>query len=256
MLIDSHCHLDKLDLTKYGGDLAGALAAAKNNAVKHMLCVCIDLDHFDDVIAIATQYDHVQATVGLHPSETVDKEPCAEQLSILADHPKVVGIGETGLDYYHCKGDVTWQKERFRTHIQAAKKVQKPLIIHTRQAQQDTISIMKEEGAQQVRGVMHCFTESWEMAKQAMDLGFYISFSGIVTFDNAKELKELAKKIPLDRMLIETDAPFLAPIPHRGKPNEPAYVRYIAEHIAQLRNIEFTTVAQWTTQNYFTLFGE
>lgn len=253
-IVDSHCHLDTLDLAPYGGDLQRVLDAAKALGVHHFLCVCIDLDHFPTVLAVAEKYQQVFATVGLHPNEVVDSEPTIEQLVQLAKHPKVVGIGETGLDYYRTEEASDWQQQRFRTHIQAAKLSGKPLIIHSRAAKADTIRLMKEENAADVGGVMHCFTEDWEMAKQAMDLGFYISFSGIVTFRNAEILKEVAQRIPLDKMLVETDAPYLAPIPYRGKPNEPAYVRHVVEYIATLRGISAETVAEQTTKNFFNLF--
>ena len=255
MLIDSHCHLDQLNLDKYSGNLDAALQFAKEQGVEFFLCVCIDLLHFPQILAIAQGYEHVRVTVGLHPTEQAAEEPTMAQLVELAQNPLVLGIGETGLDYYRCEGDVEWQRERFRCHIQAAKAVQKPIIVHTRQAQEDTIRILVEENAASVGGVMHCFTETWEMAQQAMDLGFYISFSGIVSFPNAKALQEVVKKVPLEKMLIETDSPYLAPVPHRGKPNEPAYVRYVAECIAALKDVAVETVAEHTTRNFRRLFG-
>jgi len=255
MLVDSHCHLDQLDLTAHGGQIEQALAAARAAGVGHFLCVCIDLDHLDDVLAIAEKYDDVSASVGLHPNEAVATEPDVDTLLRLAKHPSVVAIGETGLDYYRSEGDVEWQRERFRTHIQAARQCHKPIIVHSRQARDDTIALMREQNASEVGGVMHCFTETWDMAKQALDLNFYISFSGIVTFKNAKELHDVAKKVPLENMLIETDSPYLAPIPFRGKPNEPAYVKYVAEHIAALKNIPVEQVAEITTGNFFKLFA-
>lgn len=250
MLVDSHCHLDRLDLTPYQGKLELALEQAKINGVGHFLCVCVVLEEVPNILRIAQDYENVQASVGLHPTEEVVEEPSVEQLVALANHPKVVAIGETGLDYYRCEGDIEWQRQRFRNHIRAAKEIQKPVIVHTRQAQADTIKILQEENASAVGGVMHCFTETWEMAQAAMDLGFYISFSGIITFANAKDLQEVVKKVPLDRILIETDAPYLAPVPYRGKPNEPAYVRYVAEAIAHLKNISFAEVAEQTTANF------
>lgn len=255
LLVDSHCHLDQLDLTPYGGDLSKALAKAHEMEVKHFLCVCITLEHFKDVLAVAEQYPQVDASVGLHPNEVdILKEPTADDLVLLANHPKVVAIGETGLDYYRSTGDVEWQRERFRQHIRAAKSTGKPLIVHSRQAKEDTLAILREEDAASVGGVMHCFTEDWAMAKAAMDLNFYISFSGIVTFNNAAEIQAVAKQMPLDRMLIETDSPYLAPIPHRGKPNEPAYVRFVAEFIAKLRGIAVPEIAEHTSNNFFALF--
>lgn len=255
LLVDSHCHLDRLDLGPFGGTLDGVLNAARDNGVEHMLCVCIDMGNFPDVKAIAEKYENVYATVGVHPNEQGDDEPDVAHLVSLADHPKVIGIGETGLDYFRSEGDVEWQRDRFRTHIAAAKQTGKPLIIHSREAREDTIRLMREEGAEQPGGIMHCFVEDWETAKAAMDLGFYISFSGIVTFNSAKALKEVAKKVPADRLLVETDSPYLAPVPHRGKGNQPAWVKYVAEHIAELRGESLESVAAQTTENFFRLFG-
>lgn len=254
MLIDSHCHLDLLDLTQFNHDLLNVLDAAKQNGVTHLLNVCADLKNFPNVLEIAKQYPNVYASVGLHPNEQVDKEPTTEELIQYTKDEKIIAIGETGLDYYRSEGDLTWQQDRFRRHIEAAKKSNKPLIVHTRQAREDTIVILKEESAAEVGGVLHCFTEDWNMAKEALNLGFYISFSGIITFKNAGELHEVVKLVPLEKMLIETDAPYLAPVPFRGKPNQPAYVRYVAERIAELKNISFEKVAEQTTQNFFELF--
>lgn len=254
MLVDSHCHLDMLDLTPYGGKLESLVEESKNVGVERILCVCVNLQKAQKIIAIAEQFDNVSASVGLHPSEKVVREPSSFDLAKLANHPKVVAIGETGLDYYYNSTDLDMMRNRFRRHIQAAVKVGKPLIIHTRNAHADTIKIMREENAKIVGGVMHCFTESWEMAQEAMDLGFYISFSGIVTFKNAKNVAEIAKRVNLEKMLIETDSPYLAPVPFRGKKNEPQYVRYIAEAISKLKNVSFNEVARKTTQNYYELF--
>lgn len=254
MLIDSHCHLNLLNLEKYDGDLAAMIAAANAVGVDHILCVGIDFVTAHDVIAIAQQFAQVSASVGLHPSETSDTEPDVEKIVRLATHPKVVAIGETGLDYYYNDSGLDNMRERFRRHIRAAKKLHKPLIIHSRAAHQDTIQIMREEGANEIGGVMHCFTESWQMAEEAMALGFYISFSGIVTFKNAKNVAEVAAKVPLENMLIETDAPYLTPVPFRGKPNEPQYVRFVAEKIAELKNISIDEVAAQTTKNFQQLF--
>jgi TatD DNase family protein len=252
-LVDTHCHLDQLDLSKYSGDLNKAIEYAEKNDVKYFLCVCITLEKFPDVLAVAKKYPNVSASVGLHPNEEYS-EPTADELFKLAQDEKVVAIGETGLDYYRSTGDLDWQRDRFRQHIRAAKKANKPLIVHSRQAKEDTIKILKEENAQEIGGVMHCFTEDWEMAKKAMDLNFYISFSGIVTFKNAESIQDTARRMPLDRMLLETDSPYLAPNPHRGKPNEPAYVRYVAEYIAAQRGIDIVQLANQTTENYFNLF--
>lgn len=254
MLIDSHCHLNMLDLAVYNGDLNAALDAARNNGVGHFLSVCTELADIPLITAIAESHADVYISIGIHPNETAQQNLTEDELVKLAEHPKVIAFGETGLDYYRDTSDKASQQESLRRHIRAAKKCHKPLIIHTRQARADTIQILTEEQADTVGGVMHCFTEDWEMAQQSLDLGFYISFSGIVTFRNAVELKEIAQKIPLDRMLIETDSPFLAPIPFRGKPNEPAYVRYVAEHIAELRSISFEEVAEQTTENFKRLF--
>jgi len=253
-IVDSHCHLDRLDLNQFDGSLPKALEHAKQHNIAHMLCVCIDLENFKQVDTIAQSYDNIDASVGVHPTEQACEEPSLERLINLAQNNKVVAIGETGLDYFHCKGDVTWQQNRFRTHIQAAIASKKPLIIHTRNAREDTIAIMKEQHASAIGGVMHCFTESLDMAEKAMAEGFYISFSGIVTFKNASELQEVAKTIPLDRMLIETDSPYLAPAPFRGKTNLPSYTSYVAEKIAALRGIRIEEVAYTTSKNYFNLF--
>ncbi len=254
MLVDSHCHLDQLDLSQYDNNLAKALTAAQENGVGHILCVCIDMNNVEAVLACAKQYTWVSASVGVHPNTQDSHDPSLAELIQMAEAPHVVAIGETGLDYFRSEGDLTWQHERFRRHIQAAITVNKPLIIHTREAREDTIRIMQEESAGQVGGVMHCFTETLEMAEQAMALGFYISFSGIVTFKNAQELQALAKTVPLDRMLVETDAPYLAPVPYRGKTNQPAYVRHVAEFIAELRGISYEELAAATTDNFFKLF--
>ncbi len=256
-LVDSHCHLDRLDLSAHDNSLEKALAAAYTHGVKHMLCVCITLDDFPDMMRIVKSNDNISASVGLHPNETFDtSEPHAQDIADLAQDSKIVAIGETGLDYYRSTGDVEWQRERFRQHIRAARLVKKPLIIHTRQAKEDTLQIMREENAAEVGGVMHCFTEDWETAAHALDLGFYISFSGIVTFPNATAIQEVARNVPLNRLLIETDSPYLAPIPYRGKSNEPAYVRYVAESVANLRGIDINEVAEQTTENFFRLFKE
>lgn len=254
MLVDSHCHLDRLDLSQYDNNLDLAIKAAHGLGVGHFLCVCIDLDNFPAVLKIAEDYPNVFASVGVHPTEVIAIEPTQEQLIKLAQHPKVIALGETGLDYYRDDSHKSVQQQRLREHILAAKEVNKPLIIHTRQAREDTINILKEEQADTVGGVMHCFTEDLAMAKKAMELNFYISFSGIVTFKNATELQAIAKTIPLDRILIETDAPYLAPVPYRGKPNQPAYVRYVAEYIANLRGISFEALATQTSKNFFNLF--
>lgn len=254
ILVDSHCHLDRLDLAPFDGELSNAISRARENGVGMMLCVSINMENFPDVLAIARQYDSIYATVGVHPNDTDGHEPDREELVRLASDEKVIGIGETGLDYYRSQGDLGWQQERFRTHIRAAKEVGKPLIIHSREAKEDTISIMREEGAEAASGIMHCFVDDLETAEQAMEMGFYISFSGIVTFKNAVELKEVAKQIPSDRILVETDSPYLAPVPHRGKSNQPAWVRDVAEHLAELRGVSFEEIAEQTTANFHRLF--
>lgn len=251
MFIDSHCHLDFPDLVS---NLDELLANMQENKVNHALCVSVKLEDFPRVLALAEAHDHLYASVGVHPDYENINEPQADELAKLAEHPKVIAIGETGLDYFRLTGDLEWQRERFRQHIRASRQSNKPLIIHTRSAAEDTLRIMAEEGADQVGGVMHCFTESWDVAQKAIEMNFYISLSGIVTFKNAVALKDVAKRIPLDRMLIETDSPYLAPVPHRGKMNQPAYVRHVAEEIAKLRDISVDDVAFATTNNFFNLF--
>jgi TatD DNase family protein len=253
MFVDSHCHLNFPELSE---NIQSVRQLMHDEAISHALCVSVTLDKFPEVLSLAEQYENFYASVGVHPDYEDIQEPTVEELVKLADNPKVVAIGETGLDYFRLKGDLEWQRERFRTHIRAAVITQKPLIIHTRNAVTDTLNIMREEGVERVGGVLHCFTESLEMALSAIELGFYISFSGIVTFKNAKELKEVAKTIPLDRMLIETDSPYLAPVPYRGKMNQPAYVKYVAQEIANLRGIDIEEVAKATTENFFKLFKQ
>jgi TatD DNase family protein len=253
MLVDSHCHLNFPEFTE---NMPAVLQAMQDNGVNHALCIGVTLEKFPQVLAIAEANEHIWATVGIHPDNEDVEEADVERLLALADHPKVIGIGETGLDYFRLTGDLEWQRERFRTHIRAAIACDKPLVIHTRNAAEDTLRIMREEGAERCGGVMHCFTESQEVADQAMELGFYISLSGIVTFKNAQALKEVAKNIPLDRMLVETDSPYLAPVPFRGKTNQPAYVKHVAEHIADLRGISLGEVAEATTRNFFRLFKQ
>ena len=251
MLVDSHCHLDFPDLAVNIDEL---LANMRENDVGHALCVSVNLQDLPRVLALSEKYPNLFASVGVHPDYENLEEPQSIQLATLACHPRVVAIGETGLDYFRLKGDLEWQRERFRQHIRAARLCNKPLIIHTREAAEDTLRIMEEEGADTVGGVMHCFTESWEVAQRAMALNFYISFSGIVTFKKAVGLKDIATRVPLERMLIETDSPYLAPVPHRGKTNQPAFVKHIAEEIAALRGISLDQVAEATTRNFFKLF--
>lgn len=255
MYIDSHCHINFPELS---ARLPEIMARMADNRVTHALCVCVDLPEFPQVLSLAEQYPHIYASVGVHPDYEIEHEPAVEELVRLSGHPKVVAIGETGLDYYRLQGDLEWQRERFRTHIRASRASGKPLIIHTRSASEDTIRIMREEGAGTdaggAGGVMHCFTESLEVAEAAMDMGFYISFSGIVTFKSAKDLQAVARAVPLERMLIETDSPYLAPVPYRGKTNEPGFVRHVAEFIATLKEMPVEQVAQKTTNNFFNLF--
>ncbi|MDR5171452.1 TatD family hydrolase [Methylobacillus flagellatus] len=253
MLVDSHCHLNFPELRQNLEALRGAM---QQERVGHALCISVTLPDFPDVLAVAEAYDNFYASVGVHPDYEDEPDFTEDQLVELAAHPKVVAIGETGLDYFRLTGDLEWQRERFRTHIRAAIRAKKPLVIHTRNAAEDTLRLMREEHAEQVGGVMHCFTESLEVALAAIELGFYISFSGIVTFKNAVALKEVAKAVPLDRILVETDSPYLAPVPFRGKPNQPAYVRYVAEEIANLRGISYQEVEQATTENFFRLFKD
>ena len=252
--IDSHCHLDCLDLSKpeLPDQLSEVVALAKKNAVTAMLCVSLNLENFPKVLAIAKDYDAIYASVGLHPTEQACEEPSVERLLSLAADPNIIAIGETGLDYYWLKDRPEWQRERFRVHIAAANQCQKPLIVHTRNAREDTLAILRSEQAH--AGVLHCFTENYAMAKAALDLGFYISFSGIVTFKNAHVLQAVAKKIPLDRMLIETDSPYLTPVPYRGRANQPAYVREVASYLAALRGESLKKIAAAATENFEQLF--
>jgi TatD DNase family protein len=251
LLVDSHCHLNFEPLHAGVGEV---LQRARDSGVGHMLCVSVTLETFPEVRALAHSHDNLFASVGVHPNEREGREPTVEELIALADDARVIAIGETGLDYYRSQGDMAWQQERFRRHIRAAKLCGRPLIIHTREAAADTLRIMREEGAGDIGGVMHCFTESWEVARAALDLNFHISFSGIVTFRNAEALREVAKQVPPDRLLIETDAPYLAPVPFRGKTNEPAFVKHVAECLATLRTTSFEDIAAQTTKNFFTLF--
>jgi TatD DNase family protein len=252
-IIDSHCHIDRVDLDQFGGSMESMLAHAKDLSVEEFLCVCIDLEHFDDVFSLAKAHQQIYASVGVHPVEQEGKDPSVEELLALADHEKIIAIGETGLDYFHVKKDTAdWQRERFRRHIAVSNQSGKPMIIHTRDAKADTIEIMQQEQAQ--AGVMHCFSEDWETAKAALDLGFYISFSGIITFKSAADLREVAKKVPADRLLVETDSPYLTPVPYRGRANSPAYTYYVAEKLAEIRGVSVDNIAQQTTQNFNDLF--
>jgi TatD DNase family protein len=255
MLVDSHCHLDRLDLKPYNNSLSTLLEETREAGVGHLLCVSIDMENYPSMLELVEAFPQVSVSVGVHPNEKDCREPEPEELVELAKHPKNVAIGETGLDYFRSEGDLDWQRDRFRRHIAAARACNKPLIIHSRAAKEDTLEILRGEGASDVGGVMHCFTEDWEMAKQALDLGFYISFSGIITFRSAEELREVAGKVPADRLLIETDAPYLAPVPHRGKPNYPHYVAQVADALAQLRGMTQQELETVTRENFFRLFN-
>lgn len=250
MLVDSHCHLQMLDPSE---PTEAVLARAAEAGVQHCLTVAVSLADSARTLALAQKFPQVSASVGAHPSDD-GPEPTAAELVQLAQSPHAVAVGETGLDYHYNKGDLEWQRERFRQHIRAAREVGKPLIVHTRDAREDTVRILREEKAHEVGGVMHCFTEDYDMAARCLDMGFYISFSGIVTFRNAESLREVARRVPLERMLIETDSPFLAPVPHRGKPNQPALVRHVAEKIAELRELPVEEIGRITTENFFRLF--
>jgi len=253
-LIDSHCHLPLIATPER--PIEDIVRSAVDNDVSYMLCVCVELETFAEVRQTAIEFPNVFASLGVHPNtDGSAREPTIEELLELGNDPAVVAIGETGLDYFRSEGDLDWQRDRFRHHIRAARDLGKPLIIHTRDAAADVIEILRQERAQDVGGVMHCFVDDWETASAAMDLGFYISISGIVTFNSAADLRDVAARLPLDRLLIETDSPWLAPVPRRGKQNEPAYVRYTAEFLAALRNMPLETLAQATSANFFELFA-
>lgn len=256
MIIDSHCHLDRVDLALHGGDLSRALDAARAAGVGGFLNVNIDLEHEADVRRIAEQHADVWFSVGVHPSEQEGEEPDIDRLLALASHPKCIAIGETGLDYHWCKGDTDWQRERFRVHLRAAREAGKPVIVHTREAREDTLRILGEEGVGKVGGIMHCFTEDMATAQAALALGMHISFSGIITFRNADSLREVARSVPPDRLLVETDSPYLAPVPYRGKPNEPRYVVDVCTCLAGLRGVGVEEMARLTTANFRRLFPQ
>jgi TatD DNase family protein len=256
MMIDSHCHLDRIDLAPYQNDLAVFMQKLATQQITDLLCVAIDLDNLPAMWELVKGFNNISISAGVHPNVELDIEPTVDDLITIAKDKRVVAIGETGLDYFRSSGDLSWQQERFRTHIETAKQLQLPLIIHSREAKDDTWRILKEEGAEQVGGVIHCFTEDWDMAQRCMDLGFYISFSGIVTFKNAATLQDVARRMPEDRFLIETDSPYLAPMPHRGKPNYPLYVRHVAEKMAELRECSFEQVCTSSTANFHALFSK
>lgn len=251
MLVDSHCHLD---FPEFEGRIDAIRGEMHANGVTHALCVCVSLDGWPKVRSLAENYENFLASVGVHPDHEDHSPLDSARLLELATHPKVVAIGETGLDYYRARGDLSWQRDRFRTHIRAAKSCGKPLIVHTREAAADTLQIMRDEGAEAVGGVMHCFTETLDVADAAIAMNFFISFSGIVTFKNALALKEIAKSVPLERLLVETDSPYLAPVPFRGRTNHPGLVRHVAEEIARIKGISLEQVGQITSRNFFELF--
>lgn len=254
MFVDSHCHLDRIDLSPYQGQLTGAIDAAHSCGVTRMLCVGIDMRNAKDVIDIANKYPGIYASVGVHPMDVGAKLAQEQELLSFASHSCVVAIGETGLDYYYSKESSELQQQSFHQHLSLSSRLKKPVIVHTREAQEDTIAIIKESGDLDVGGVLHCFTESWEMAKQAMDLNYFISFSGIITFKNAGELRDVVKQIPLGRLLIETDSPYLAPVPYRGKKNEPKYLVEVAQCVAQLTGLSVEDVSRITSENFEKLF--
>jgi TatD DNase family protein len=251
-LVDSHCHIDFPELA---ADTAGVLERMRLNGVTHALCVNVNLEDFPRVLDLAQGHDNLFATVGVHPDHREGADPSWEEIARLAERERIVAIGETGLDYYRIEGDAEWQRRRFRNHIRAAREVDKPLVIHCRAASEDLLAIMREERAAEVGGVMHCFTESWPVAEQAMAMNFFISFSGIVTFRNAAAIREVAARVPWERLLVETDSPYLAPVPVRGKTNEPAFVRHVAASLAQIRSTDLVHVARVTTANFFRLFN-
>lgn len=258
MLVDSHCHLNSINLALFDNNLDNVIQEATLQGIEHLLTVCVELADFPALCAISERYQQVSISVGVHPAQEEDEapEPTVALLSELAKHPRCVAIGETGLDYYHIKTEEAQQnqRQRFATHIKAAIKVNKPLIIHTRDAAEDTLAVMQSEQAHTVGGVMHCFSERWDIAKKAIDMNFYISISGIVTFKNAESVREVAQKVPLDRLLIETDSPYLAPVPYRGKPNHPALVRYVALTLSELHQISLDELARITTDNFYRCF--
>ncbi|MDX9874932.1 MAG: TatD family hydrolase [Spongiibacteraceae bacterium] len=254
MLVDSHCHLDRLDLTPYDGDLGAALQAAHAAGVTRMLCIGIDRGNAETVCQIARAHEGVYASVGIHPCDIADEVETAETLIALADRPEVIALGETGLDYHYSRERAAEQQASFRAHLRASKTLRKPVVVHTREAREDTLAILREEVDPAVAGVLHCFTETWEMAEAALELGFYVSFSGIITFRNAEPLREVVRRMPLDRLLVETDAPFLAPVPHRGKKNEPRFTREVAACVAELKGLSLEEVAEVTSANFDRLF--
>ncbi len=254
MLVDSHCHLDCIDLAEFDNNFDQLIQHTNDAGIEHMLCVSINLKEYPSMLEKVRAYPNISVSAGMHPMANESDDFSIEYLTDLATDEKVVAIGETGLDYFYHKGDPKWQQERFRAHIQVANKVDKPVIIHTRDAGKDTIEILQQENAEKCRGVIHCFTETQDFANQAMELGFMISISGIVTFKNADALRKIAKTIPDERLLIETDSPYLAPIPHRGKQNQPAFVKHVAETLAEIRNTSVEHIAEISRNNFYKLF--
>lgn len=254
MLVDSHCHLDRLNLDKYDGQLDAALAAARARGLRGALCVGISLENRETVVAIAEQYQDVVASVGVHPLDVESGLASAEDLVHWSSHPKVVALGETGLDYYYSEDQKELQQRSFIVHLQAAAQAGLPVIVHTRSAKEDTLALIAEHGNAETAGVLHCFTEDWDMAKRAMDMNYMISISGIVSFRNAEELRDVVRKLPLDRLLVETDSPYLAPVPYRGKPNEPAFVREVAEFVADLKKVSYEDLIAQSADNFLRLF--
>ena len=252
-LIDSHCHLNFPELITR---IPEVLQNASDNDIQRMLCIATSWENRSEVLGLAEQYSQILAAIGIHPTTEGGHEATTEELVKAADHPRVIALGETGLDYFRSDGDLTWQHERFHRHIDAGRQTGLPIIIHTRAAAEDTMNTLREHKAEECGGVMHCFAEDWEIAEQALDIGFYISFSGIVTFKSAKNVQEVAKKVPLDRILVETDAPYLAPTPHRGKTNEPAYTKHTAEFVAELRDMPYEDLRDATTDNFYRLFSK
>ncbi|WP_286238585.1 TatD family hydrolase [Neptuniibacter halophilus] len=258
MFIDSHCHLDKVDLSPYNHDFNAMLQAAFERRVNAMLCVSISLSQFGPMCELIQDNPAIFASLGVHPLNIDEGLATKEQLLALASQPQVVAIGETGLDYFYqdCPEQFALQQQSFQTHLEAAAELKLPVIVHTRDAREDTLALIKAHGNPESGGVLHCFTESWEMAKAALDMNYYISFSGITTFRNAEELRDVVRQVPLERILIETDAPYLAPVPHRGKKNEPKYVVEVAQCIADLKGVSLEQLAEQTSQNFYTLFSK
>lgn len=256
MLIDSHCHLDRINLDRYDGQLANAIAAANERGIQQMLCIGVSLENIQTVIDIAQAHPCVVASVGVHPCDVKEGTATAEQLIQWASQAKVVALGETGLDYHYETESKELQHESFALHLSVGKKIGLPVVVHTREAKADTLALIKEHGSLESSGVLHCFTEDWEMAKAALDLNYYISISGIVTFKNAEQIRDVVRNMPIERLLIETDSPYLAPIPYRGKPNEPKYVREVAQFVADLKGMSIERLGEHTCENFYRLFNK